>query len=122
MCAMTLAAAIRSIRYCSRLYDAYPHQEGFHETHIGKALKKRRVFLQLFHGDKTLATPELRYSLAIDDELPLAHVELAISLQAGGKADQALYVLEQAAARFPTSVELRCFHAEMVGAAGDLVR
>eukprot|EP01046_Picozoa_sp_COSAG06_P008200 COSAG06_NODE_412_length_16042_cov_52.419934_7_plen_712_part_00 len=92
------------------------------DKHRESTQKETRVFLQLFHGDKTLATPELRYSLAIDDELPLAHVELAISLQAGGKADQALYVLEQAAARFPTSVELRCFHAEMVGAAGDLVR
>ena len=77
--------------------------------------------IELFHGDKTKATPELRYSLAIDDELPLAHVELALALQSGGKGDQALYVLEKAAARFPASVELRCFYAEMVGAGGDLI-
>ena len=26
--------------------------------------------IELFHGDKARATPELRYSLAIDDEIP----------------------------------------------------
>jgi len=51
----------------------------------------------------------------------LAHVELALALQSGGKGDQALYVLEKAAGRFPASVELRCFYAEMVGAGGDLI-
>lgn len=81
----------------------------------------QRGHIELFHGDKAKAVPELRRSLAIDDELPLAHVELAIALQAGGKADQALVVLDRAAARFAHCVELRCFHAEMIGAAGDLV-
>ena len=80
----------------------------------------QRGHIELFHGDKARAVPELRRSLAIDDELPLAHVELAIALQASGKADQALVVLDSAAARFPDSVELRCFHAEMIGALANL--
>ena len=64
---------------------------------------------------RSCAVRELRHSLAIDDSLPLAHVELALALQATGKVDQALYVLDKAAERFPSSIELRCFHAEMVG-------
>ena len=64
---------------------------------------------------RSFAVRELRHSLAIDDSLPLAHVELALALQATGKVDQALYVLDKAAERFPSSIELRCFHAEMVG-------
>ena len=69
-----------------------------------------------------LLTPRLRVRAyagqvtTLDDEIPLAHVELAIALQATGKADQALVVLENAATRFASSVELRCFHAEMIGA------